>query len=244
MNRNVILFDLDGTLLPMDLNVFEQAYFAGLCAEMKELRPEDIVKSVWDGTKAMFANDGRKSNREVFAEVFTKASNFDFYENEERILKFYQTTFQECEKVCFITDTSKKIIRVLKEKGYRVAVATNPIFPKVATYSRLRWLGLIPEDFELVTTYEECHYAKPNPAYFTEVCERLQIKPEDCVMIGNDVVEDGCAVKLGIEVMLVTDYLITHGKSADGFWQGTLDDVLKWAEELPKVSNRILQEVE
>jgi len=31
--------------------------------------------------------------------------------------------------------------------GFRVALATNPIFPAIATEKRIRWAGLTPEDF-------------------------------------------------------------------------------------------------
>lgn len=48
-------------------------------------------------------------------------------------------------------------------------LATNPIFPKVATESRIRWAGLQPEDFELYTTYEKTCHCKPNPAYYTDI---------------------------------------------------------------------------
>ena len=232
--RPVVLFDLDGTLLPMDMQTFERAYFHGLCKTFSEYPPEDLVRWVWAGTKAMVCNDGSRTNREAFAEAFTRESGIDYYANETRFLDYYRTAFQQCREVCPITDVSKSIVDILRRKGYVVAIATNPIFPEVATHSRLRWLGLDPASFPLVTTFENSVHAKPNPEYYRDVCRSLAVEPGDCVMIGNDVGEDGCAAGLGMEVLLVEDFLYNpRNLPADGFSMGSLKDILAWAQALP-----------
>lgn len=233
-SRKTILFDLDGTLLPMDLKEFERAYFKGLCGAIGEIPPQELMKAVWNGVRSMAVNDGTRTNREAFAESFVR-DGYDFYGNEERYLEYYRTDFQKCAGVCPITDVSKTIVHTLQGKGYQVAVATNPIFPQIATWSRLRWLGLTPEEFPLVTTFENSHFAKPNPKYYLEVCEKLGVSPKDCVMIGNDVEEDGCAASLGMEVFLVKDWMLnTKNLPLEGFQTGTLEEVLEWARELPE----------
>ena len=97
---------------------------------------------------------------------------------------------------------------MIKAKGLRVALATNPIFPAIATQNRIRWAGLEPEDFELYTTYENIGYSKPNLKYYEEVLRRMGLKPCDAMMVGNDVGEDMVASKLGMEVFLITDHMI------------------------------------
>lgn len=234
--RPVILMDLDGTLLPMDIEAFEKMYFKGLCREISELPPEKLIADIWAGTRAMVLNDGTRTNREVFAETFTEKSGIDYYENEERFLRFYRTEFQNCVKTCNVSDLSRDIVHTLRSKGYTVAIATNPIFPQTATYSRLRWLGLEPEEFPLVTTFENSRHAKPDPEYYREVCRTLGVLPKDCVMIGNDVEEDGCAAALGMQVILVKDCLLNKKKlSLDSFETGTLQEVLSWAQGLPEI---------
>lgn len=232
--RPVVLFDLDGTLLPMDMQAFTRAYFGTLTAAIRDLPAEELVRCVWAGTRAMTANQGGRTNREVFAEAFSRESGLDFYAQEPRFLEYYRTGFQDCRGVCRITSLSREIVETLRGKGYTVAVATNPIFPACATESRLRWLGLAPEEFALVTTYDNFSFAKPNPAYYREVCRRLGARPEDCVMIGNDVEEDGCARELGMEVLLVSDWLLNaKGLPTEPFPMGTLADVHAWAAGLP-----------
>lgn len=232
--RPVVLFDLDGTLLPMDMKTFERAYFQKLTEAFPEFPPQELVRCIWAGTGAMVRNDGSRTNREAFAEVFSRESGIDYWENEARFLEFYRTGFQDCARVCRLTDCSRRIVEALREKGYTVAIATNPIFPEVATHSRLRWLGLDPASFPLVTAFENSHYAKPNPAYYEEVCRALGAAPADCLMIGNDVREDGCARQLGMEVFLVEDCLLNpDGLPTVGFATGSLEDVRRWAEALP-----------
>lgn len=182
----------------------------------------------------MQENDGSQTNIAVFAETFSRLSSLDFYQYEDRFLQYYSTMFQACVQACRPNDLARQITSALRKKGYTVVIATNPIFPRAATYSRLYWLGLNPADFALVTTYEDSYTSKPNPEYFREVCRRISKAPGDCVHIGNNVAEDGAACQAGIPVMLVEDCLINReGLPLEGFWCGSLLDVLEWAKNLP-----------
>lgn len=235
--RKNILFDLDGTLLPMDIDEFEKAYFKGLCKSMiDKIDPQDLYKHIWGGTKAMVLNDGKKTNMEVFRDYFNTNTDLDYDTCEPTFIEYYKTGFQDCVQVCGVSDISKKIVEVLQSKGYNVAIATNPIFPQVATYSRLNWLGIDPESVSLVTTFENSNHAKPNPAYFKEVCDKLNVQPEDCIMVGNDVAEDGVASTLGINVLLIEDCLLNKNNlPTDNFTLGSLSDLYEWAKTLPVV---------
>ena len=55
MSITTVLFDLDGTLLPMDLEVFIQAYFGKIAARMASYgyEPKKLIESIWRGTGAM-----------------------------------------------------------------------------------------------------------------------------------------------------------------------------------------------
>ena len=113
--------------------------------------------------------------------------------------------------------------------GYRVVLATNPIFPAIATQSRIRWTGLEPEDFEFITTYENSSYSKPNPRYYEEVLEKIGCTPAECLMVGNDVTEDGAAKKLGIDVFFLIDCLINQeGRDISGEPHGSWEDLMAY----------------
>ena len=230
--RKNVLFDLDGTLLPMDMEAFQNIYFRGLCKSLPEFEPKKLVEYIWKGTASM-VKGGLETNRERFADTFTKLSGMDYYKNEDRFIKYYETDFQKCKEVCPITDTSKNIVNTLRDKGYLVAIATNPIFPQIATYSRINWIGLDPKSFPLVTTFENSKNCKPNLEYYKDVLKALNIKAEETVMIGNDVLEDGIASKLGIKVILISDCLLNpNNLPTENFEVYTLEELYQEIKNL------------
>ena len=122
-------------------------------------------------------------------------------------------------------------VHSVKEMGLRVALATNPIFPAVATESRIRWAGLEPEDFELYTTYENIGFCKPNPDYYLEIAKRLGVRPEQCLMVGNDVTEDMVAKTIGI--FLLTDCLINkERKNSAEYPRGSFIQLMQYIDTL------------
>lgn len=205
-----ILFDLDGTLLPMDQDVFLKAYLGGLTKKgtLHGYDPARMPRQIMAGTYAMVKNDGSATNEEVFWNTFSTLCGRDAREDIAIFDDFYRNEFQEVRHACGFDPRAAEAIREIKAMGYRVALATNPLFPAIATQSRARWAGLNPKDFDLITTYEQSRHCKPNPDYYRDVMNALGVKPEECVMVGNDVGEDMIAAKLGMKVFLLTDYLI------------------------------------
>lgn len=205
-----VLFDLDGTLLPMDNDLFTKYYFKLLCKRLIPYgyEPQALIDAIWGGTAAMVKNDGSRTNEEVFWLAFAQLLGDRVYEVRPIIEDFYTHEFNEAKVVCGYNAELVQLVRELKEKGLRVVLATNPIFPSFATENRIRWAGLQPDDFELYTTYENIGFSKPNPEYYAEILRRIGVPPEECIMVGNDAVEDTAAQKLGMEVFLLTDCLL------------------------------------
>ena len=212
MSITAVLFDLDGTLLPMDQDAFTKSYFSNLAAKAatKGYQPDALIDTVWAGTAAMVKNDGEKTNEAVFWELFAAKYGGDALNDIPFFEEFYRTDFQKAKELCGFAPMAKEIIHSLKARGLRVILATNPLFPAIATESRIRWAGLEPEDFELYTTYENSRHCKPNPEYYKDIMAELNLGPEECVMVGNDVTEDMIAETLGMKVFLLTDCLINR----------------------------------
>ena len=204
-----ILFDLDGTLLPMNQDEFVGYYFPMLAKRMEPYGyfAKEVIRAVWSGLAAMVMNDGQKTNEEVFWECFGQLIKVDRKELEPEFLEFYNNEFNQAIQATQPNPLAGQLIRELKERGDKVYLATNPIFPRCATLNRIRWAGLREEDFELITTYEICRYSKPNPLYFQDILEQFHLKPEECLMVGNDVEEDLAVRKLGVKTFLLTDCL-------------------------------------
>ena len=89
------------------------------------------------------------------------------------------------------------------------------------------------DDFDIVTTYETSNYCKPNLDYYREVCTKMGVLPEECVMVGNDVSEDMVAEQLGMKVFLLTDCLINkENKDISAYAKGDFDDLRAYIEKL------------
>ena len=217
MHKNY-LFDLDGTLLPMhDTKSFVELYLQSLCKALTpvlKIRPELLVSSVWNGTHAMLSNDGTRLNQDVFWETASKTAGIDLLEFSEHFDSYYQNEFAAARRATGVNPLALKSVEKIKQNGGRVIVATNPVFPSVATYERIRWAGLDPEDFEYITVYDNSAFCKPSLSYYEEICSKCDIKPGESIMIGNDVDEDMCAAKIGFDAFLITDCLINKN-SAD-----------------------------
>lgn len=231
MSIKAVLFDLDGTLLPMDQDVFVGAYFKGLATHLVPCGYESnkLIKAVWAGTEAMIKNNGEKTNEAVFWDVFTSVFGEGALEDIPHFDKFYSEGFPKIKAVCGYDERAAEIVGMLKAAGLKVVLATNPIFPAIATETRMGWAGLNPSDFELYTTYENSIHAKPDLAYYTDICNELGVRPEDCLMVGNDVDDDMVAEALGMQVFLLTDCLINKkGTDIDKFPHGSFDELKQY----------------
>ena len=210
MRIKTVMFDLDGTLLPMDQDQFTKYYF-GLLA--KKLAPygynaEQLVSGIWAGTAAMVKNDGSCTNEEAFWKKFCALMGEKVLEDKPLFEDFYRVEFQGARASCGFAPQAAGLVKKLKAAGYRVLLATNPIFPAIATESRIRWAGLEPEDFELYTTYENSCRCKPNPDYYRDILSSMKLDPTECLMVGNDATEDTAAELAGMQVFLLTNCLI------------------------------------
>lgn len=235
MNLTTVLFDLDGTLLPMDNDVFTNEYFKLLAAKLSPngYEPKQLVDSIWKGTSAMVKNDGTQSNEEAFWKKFASIYGEKVFTDKPLFDKFYENDFNNAKNVCGFNPSAATTVYKLKEMGLRIALATNPIFPAIATKSRIRWAGLEPEDFEIYTTYENIGFCKPNPNYYKEIAKQLDVKPEQCLMVGNDATEDMVAEKVGMQVFLLTDCLINkEQKNISAYPHGSFSQLLDFIKKL------------
>ena len=235
MKLTTVLFDLDGTLLPMDQEEFTRGYFGLLTQKVahRGYDPKRLIDGVWAGTAAMVKNDGSRTNESAFWEKFAQLFGQDALADKPLFDEFYANEFQAARSFCGHNPLAAQTVRAMKDAGTRVVLATNPIFPAVGTRVRLGWTGLAPEDFALCTTYEDCHWCKPSLGYYREVLDALGLEPGECLMVGNDVAEDMVARELGMQVFLLTDCLINReGKDLAPYPRGGFAELTAHWEKL------------
>lgn len=236
-NRKIttILFDLDGTLLPMDQDLFAKTYFTSIAKAVSPCgyEVEALIKAIWQGTYAVMKNNGDQTNETVFWQTFAGIFGQRVYGDQPAFDAFYVQHFDEIASVCGHDPRAAQVIALCRQKGLRTALATNPIFPRIATEKRMRWAGVAPSDFELYTTYENSRYCKPNLAYYQSILDELGVTPDQCLMVGNDVAEDMVAAEMGMAVFLLTPCMLNKkGLEISSYPQGDFDDLLAYIAEL------------
>jgi len=238
---DTILFDLDGTLLHFSQQAFIDLYFAELGKVFAKMGMDAgaAIKAVWAGTKAMALNDGSMLNAERFWAVFSQTMGLTDEQRrsvEATCDRFYTNEFDSVKSVLIPNAIAQRLVHAMAAKGYGVVLATNPLFPSCAVTTRLRWFGLEPEDFQLVTHYTNSSYCKPNPGYYQEVFSKIGKTPEQCLMAGNNPAEDMSVGALGTETFLVTDCLENEaGVDITAFRQGTLAELESYLLSLPDI---------
>ena len=237
MSIKHILFDLDGTLLPMVQDEFVKFYMPLLAKSYMNagvsLDPKKFIGAVWAGYEAMVKNDGSRTNREAFWSYIEPELPIPTEESEKIALDFYADEFNQAICTTKPNPVSNQIVKRAKDRGFETYLATNPVFPRCATMNRIRWAGLDAEDFKVITTYETCTYCKPNPEYFRGILEEFSLDPSECLMVGNDVAEDLSIRSLGVKTYLVTDTMENkENLPIDTEYMGTLDELLKFMETI------------
>lgn len=227
-----ILFDLDGTLLPMDTDVFVKNYLKELAPRVAHIiDPQLFTKALLTGTEAMIRNlEDNKTNEQVFTESFLSILNMKKEAIWPILDDFYENIFPTLAHLTTPTPLARKVVEEAVKQGYKVAIATNPIFPRVAIYERLKWAEIADMPFEVVTFYEESIFTKPHTQYYQHICDKLNVTPQDCIMIGNDKQEDLAASQIGMKTFLVHGYVIDRVKPDQPTFQiddeGTLEQLL------------------
>jgi len=215
------------------MDVFLKEYFGTLCQHVRAIAEPAVMKRVvLGGVEAMMSNtDPARTCEDVFAAFFEAELGVSFEENKPLFIEYYEKRFGTLAPHFPPDPRAAQCVLKAKEKGFKCALATNPIFPAAATLQRIKWAGLERGWFEHVTTYEDCSFAKPNPQYFLWLTEYLGWKPEDSRMVGNDELEDiRCAQSVGIECFFLenTPLYINGENCATECARGGFDDLLEW----------------
>ncbi len=235
--KKTLLFDLDGTLLPIDMDHFIKKYFKLLSGHFADLyNPQQFVQVINKATENMIKNKGKKTNQEAFTEKFFELINLEKTNKKEiwnRFDTFYENIFPSLQKYFELDNKGKEIVEKAKEKDFDIVIATNPLFPRNAITARLEWIDLDPADFTYITSYEDMHYCKPNPGYYQEILKRIECESQNCVMVGNDMRDDMVAKKLGIKTFLIEDFKVARQDiDIQPDWQGTRDEIIDYLNNL------------
>lgn len=126
-----VLFDLDGTLLPMDQDIFITAYLDAMAKKMEPhgYDPQLLTKAIWRGTAAMAANIGDKTNEAVFWENFCGVFGSRARIDEPIFREFYENEFQQVANACGFSPEAGACITQIHKMGLRTVLPQILFFP-------------------------------------------------------------------------------------------------------------------
>ena len=231
---NTILFDLDGTLLPIDGQTFERIYFTNLAKHFADVYDaKTLIQLIWSATKVMVKDTSDITNEQVFMENLEALVGSDITWMQDRFMHFYATDFDQLRTAVTPNSNVLEAVKILKEKGYQCVIVTNPMFPKIAIEKRIAWTGLNRDDFSYVTSFEKNTACKPQLKLYEEVLRHLELKVEDCLMVGNDIEEDMVVAKMGMDHYLITDHVMQDESIPDFVKRsGDYNNFLEFVKEL------------
>ena len=230
-----VFFDLDGTLLPMDMDEFLKRYFGliGNYAYERGFEPQGFMKALFAGTKAMTEQTGGYNDQRFWG-TFCELMGQPREDLEPILDEFYDTSFNDLGMDVTPAREAAYVLNALHMKGYRLYLTTMPLFPRNAVENRLIWAGCMPGVFERLTTYDNSTATKPSLAYYQENVDAIGLAPEEILMVGNNTQEDMAAIQLGLDGYLVTDWLLNPNDfDIETVKHGTLAEFATFVDDLP-----------
>ena len=239
-----VCFDLDGTLLPMDLDAFLSSYYQALgkFAAERGFNSAAVLRGVDAGVRAMLAHDDGTTNHAAFWTAFRNAVDGETGDTDtdwEGIFnQFYEEDFGKLGASTVPNPAADSAVATLLAKGYPLVLTTMPLFPPRAVEWRLRWAGVDSAAFRRMTVYTNSTSVKPKLAYYQENLDALGLAGEEVLMVGNNTVEDLAFMQLGADGVLVTDCLLNPNEmDVNEVRHGTLEQFAQWVETLPTCKN-------
>lgn len=220
-----VLFDLDGTLLDLDLSDFLRRYFVALEEAARPLlngseERSAFMKAMNAAVSAMMTSHPGRTNQDIFFEDLRARTGVDLKAHWPVFEEFYADVFPQLVAGAGPAKGARRAVTTALDLGLRVAIATNPIFPRIAVTHRMVWAGVADLPVHVVTAYEQMESCKPNPAYYRQTAGLLEVPPTQCLMVGDDRTLDMPASDVGMSTFYVGK---DSGVAAD--FTGDLDDL-------------------
>ena len=187
-----VLFDLDGTLLQLNSDEFIKKYLQEISIAMSDvIEPKLLTETLMASTGVMTQDRPQERlNIEVFWEDFLRRLNRSYEELGPHFEEYYVSQFNKLSIMTRKYENAFAAVQKAVDLGFKIVLATNPVFPKSAVLDRMAWAGVRDMPWVLLTTYENMHYCKPNPKYYLEIASMIGLDPQDCLMVGNDAKHD------------------------------------------------------
>jgi FMN phosphatase YigB (HAD superfamily) len=231
-----LFFDLDGTLYGLAEDAFLNEYPKLVLPHFMDVyKPEEFLEYFWKATQLLMTHDDKSTKViESFFTSFNRSSQMPREEIKGRFDGFYATDFKKLKLLSHVYPETNQLVETAKNKDIKLILATNPIFPEVATRERCKWANINYDDFDYVSHAENSTSCKPNPNYYLELLKIAGVEPTKSLMVGNDFLYDMSASSVGIMTWMIDksqDNREHKGKFKVDF-EGSLNNLLQIVTEL------------
>jgi len=201
-----VLFDIDNTLILFNEARFFKSYLPRITRAFDGLLSPDLFqKRLMSATQALFHKGDSLSNAEFFLQEFSKGMEEKRPSFWSRFIRFYETEFDSLRSLVTPVQGVKQILTRLERMGVSLVAASNPVWPLVVQKIRLSWAGADDLPYALITHIENTRFCKPRLEFYGDICETLNLTPQSCLMVGNDLRNDMIASRIGMKTYLTTD---------------------------------------
>lgn len=186
-NIKSIIFDMDGVIFDTEL----------------------VYLEIWS---KVFEKYGYKLQKEVYAEVLgtgrenVKKVFLNNYRNELPIDKMYREKDEDLEKAVDkgipLKQGAYEILSYLKNNNYKIALATSA--SKERALKQLRYAD-IEKFFDVIVSRDDVKETKPNPDIFLKAAKKLNVNPNECIVIEDSSAGIKAAFNAGMAGIHVVD---------------------------------------
>lgn len=202
--KELIIFDLDGTLMD-SVGVWNEIdqqlikHFSGQLIDIQtiqKLRDDFIESFVGDGDKLYPAYGG------FLNEYYKFNSNAEEVWNWRVKAAMYYLT----EKFDFKPDADK-VLKALKQKGFKLALATNSIGRALDALKQNKNFNKAPFDkiFDFVISSSDVEKRKPAPDMYAAVLKHFNLSGDKCIVFEDALDGVQAAKAAGLEIINVYD---------------------------------------
>jgi FMN phosphatase YigB (HAD superfamily) len=236
-----VLFDMDDTLLSINLTAFIASYLSRKARLLAEVASKPVASMGVPLAAAYLAiaSDSRRdslTNEELFDEVMLARTGIPLDDPAiADAVRCFDVDVTPTLNSSLVRATPRpgglESIERARSMGLMVALATNPTFSEECVRARMAWAGVDDVPFARVSHMGNSTRLKPAARYYEEFCAGLEITCDECLMVGNDAARDLPRPACG----MATAY-VGHGWPRRAYWRG---DMTRLARDLPFIVDQL-----